>query len=95
MALLAWPEADAVVPRTDTKVHPLCALYRRQPVRSLARRRLADGKLALMGLLEEVRVSYLEGSDLRAVDPDGLALFNVNTPDEFEQLRKRLRDRAH
>jgi len=95
MALLACPEADAVVPRSGARAHPLCALYRREPVRSLARQRLADGELALMGLLEEVRVSYLEGADLRAVDPDGSALFNVNTPDEFEQLRKRLRDRAH
>ena len=95
LALLAFPEADAVVPRSGARVHPLCALYRREPVRSLARQRLADGELALMGLLEEVRVSYLDGSDLRAVDPDGSALFNVTTPNEFEQLRKRLHDRAH
>jgi molybdopterin-guanine dinucleotide biosynthesis protein A len=95
MALLAWPEADAVVPRTGAKIHPLCALYRREPVCRLARQRLADGELALVRLLDGVRVSYLEGPDLRAVDPDGSALFNVNTPDEFEQLRKRLRDRAH
>ena len=58
-----------------------------------ARRRLAAGELALVGLLEEVRVSYLEGPDLRAVDPDGSALFNVNTPEEFERLRERMQNR--
>jgi len=95
LALLAWPEADAVVPRTGAKAHPLCALYRREPVRSVARRRLAAGQLSLSGLLEGIRASYLEGPDLRAVDPDGSALFNANTPEELEQLRERLRDRSH
>jgi molybdopterin-guanine dinucleotide biosynthesis protein A len=93
LALLAWPEADAVVPRTGAKAHPLCALYRREPVRTVARRRLAAGQLSLSGLLEEIRASYLEGPDLQAVDPDGSALFNANTPEELEQLRERLRDR--
>ena len=86
---LAWPEADAVVPRTGEKVHPLCALYRREPVRTVARRRLAAGELALVGLLEELNVSYLGGSDLHAVDPDGSALFNANTPEEFARLQGR------
>jgi molybdopterin-guanine dinucleotide biosynthesis protein A len=95
LALLVWPEADAVVPRTGAKAHPLCALYRREPVRTLARRRLAAGELALVGLLEGVRVSYLEGPDLRAVDPDGSALFNVNTPEEFDRLRERLQNPVH
>jgi molybdopterin-guanine dinucleotide biosynthesis protein A len=90
LALLVWPEADAVVPRTETKIHPLCALYRRSRVRAVARRRLAAGELALVGLLEEISVSYLEGSDLGVLDPDGSALFNVNTPEEFERLRERL-----
>jgi molybdopterin-guanine dinucleotide biosynthesis protein A len=95
LALLAWPEADAVVPRTEAKVHPLCALYRREPVRTVGRRRLEAGELALVGLLEEVSVSYLEGADLDAVDPNGLALFNANTPEQFEWLRARLRTGDH
>jgi molybdopterin-guanine dinucleotide biosynthesis protein A len=95
LALLVWPEADAVVPRSGGKAHPLCALYRREPVCSVARRRLAAGELALVGLLDEIRVSYLEGPDLRAVDPDGTALYNANTPEEFERLRQRLQNTVH
>ena len=95
LGLLVWPEADAVVPRTGARAHPLCALYRREPVRSVARQRLAAGELALVGLLEGVRVRYLEGSDLRAVDPDGSALFNANTPEEFERLIDRRQNPVH
>ncbi len=95
LALLAWPGADAVVPRSEAKVHPLCALYRRESVGRVARRRLEIGELALVGLLEEISVSYLEGADLDAVDPDGLALFNANTPEQFEWVCERLREGTH
>ena len=61
----------------------------------MARRRLAAGELALVGLLEGVRVSYLEGPDLHAVDPDGSALFNANTPEEFARLQERLQNPVH
>jgi len=92
LALLVWPGADAVVPRSGAKAHPLCALYRRDAVLPVARRRLERGDLALVGLLEEVRASYLEGEDLRAVEPDGLALLNANTPEQFERLKARLKN---
>lgn len=82
LALVAAPEADALVPRTPDGSHPLCALYRRDPVLAVARARLAQGALALHGLLAAVETRHLEGPDLSAVDPDGAALTNVNTPAE-------------
>jgi molybdopterin-guanine dinucleotide biosynthesis protein A len=86
LALTAWPEHDAVVPRHEDRSHPLCALYRREPVLEIARQRLADGALRLGGLLDEVETSFLESPDLQVVDPDGLALTNVNTPADHERL---------
>jgi molybdopterin-guanine dinucleotide biosynthesis protein A len=92
LALLVWPAADAVVPRSGEKAHPLCALYHRDAVLPVARRRLERGELALVGLLEELGVRYLEGDDLKAVDPEGMALLNANTPEQFERLKARLHD---
>jgi molybdopterin-guanine dinucleotide biosynthesis protein A len=83
LALVAWPEADAVVPRTASGLHPLCALYRRDPVLAVARDRLADGRLALRGLLDAIDTATLEEADLARVDPDGTALLNVNTPEDL------------
>jgi len=87
LALVAWPEADAVVPRTRGRAHPLCAIYRRAPALVESRSRLAAGRLALQGLVDALDARFLEEADLLEVDPDGIALTNVNTPDELARAR--------
>ncbi len=69
LALFAWPEAAAVVPRCGDRTWPLCALYRRQAVLPVARARLTAGALDLTELLAQLETSYLEESDLIAVAP--------------------------
>lgn len=84
LALVAWPEDDAVVVRDDAgRAHPLCAIYRREVVLAAARERLSAGQYALRGVLDRVGTSWLEGVDLAAVDPDGRAIANANTPEEL------------
>lgn len=88
LALVAWPEADAVVACPPEGPQPLCAVYRREPALALVRRRLAEGRLAVRGLLDVLDTRRLEGADLAAVAPgaegDGAhALLNVNTPDDL------------
>jgi molybdopterin-guanine dinucleotide biosynthesis protein A len=87
LALVAWPDADAVVPRSASGRHPLCALYRREPVLAVAHARLADGQLALRGLLDAVDSVYLDEGDLEKVDPGGSALLNVNTPEDLARVQ--------
>lgn len=43
LALSAWPDADAVIPRRGGRPEPLCALWQRDAVLPLARARLAAG----------------------------------------------------
>jgi len=83
LALSAWPEHDAVVPRDSRGTHPLCAIYRREPVLAAARERLAAGRFKLEGLLDAVDTDYIEGADLALLDPDERALTNVNTPEDL------------
>ncbi len=89
LALLAWPEAEAVVPQTEDGLQPLCALYRRSAAPKL-RARLDRGALSVRGVLDDLEVARIAGPDLEAVDPDGLALRNVNTPDELAAFREQI-----
>ena len=87
LALVAWPEADVVALRAEGRVHPLCALYRRDSVSIVARENLAGNRLALGVLLDAVAVEYLEDADLAALDPAGTALVNVNDPEDLRRAR--------
>jgi molybdopterin-guanine dinucleotide biosynthesis protein A len=90
LALVAWPEGDAVVPRTGDGCHPLCALYRCDTALPVARSRLAAGELKLSGLLDALDTRYLDGRDLERVDPEGIALTNVNTPEDLARAESLL-----
>jgi len=82
-------EADAVVPRTERGYHPLCAAYTRACHPAVARR-LADRRLKMTGLLEEVRVRELTAGEIDVFGDRHRLLANVNTPadyEEFEGLR--------
>lgn len=90
LALVAWPLADVVVPRAGGRVHPLCALYRRDSVLSVARENLAGRRLALQALLDAVDVEYLDDADLAELDRAGTALTNVNDPEDLRRVKKHL-----
>lgn len=94
LALVAFPEADAVVPRCARGLQPLCAVYRRERILPLARERLAAGELALRGLLDVVETRELGPDDLARVDPNGLAFTNVNTPEQLARAESLLRAAA-
>jgi molybdopterin-guanine dinucleotide biosynthesis protein A len=86
LALVAWPDADVVLPRSERGLEPLCAIWSRAAVLPRAKAQLAAGRLALHELVSQGSRSLLEGGDLRAVDPDGDALANANTPEEWAAL---------
>ncbi|HEY2908328.1 MAG TPA: molybdenum cofactor guanylyltransferase [Vicinamibacterales bacterium] len=78
-------EADIVVPKTAHGYHPLCAAYARACLEPVSRR-LADNRLKMTGLFDDVRVRIVGVEEIGAFgDPDQL-LTNVNTPDEYLEL---------
>ena len=94
LALLACPEANAVVPRDSEYSHPLCALYAREATLARAEEALAEGRLRVGALVESLSPYYLEGLDLERLDPKPSGLRNVNTAEELEALRAELGDGA-
>ena len=92
LTLVAWPEADVVLPCREGRVEPLCAIWSRVVALPPARAALTAGRLVLHELIGELRVQRLEGDDLRAVDPQGRMLANANTPEEWQRLADLARD---
>jgi molybdopterin-guanine dinucleotide biosynthesis protein A len=76
---------DAVVPRTERGYHPLCAVYTRGCGAAVARR-LAEGRLTMIGLLEEIRVRTVTSDEIDAFGNPHRLLANVNTPAEYEDI---------
>ncbi|MGE3843594.1 MAG: molybdenum cofactor guanylyltransferase [Vicinamibacterales bacterium] len=69
----------AVVPRSRDGLHPLCAVYSTALAPAVADR-IATGRLALRGLVEDVDARVLGPEELLPFDRDGFLLANVNTP---------------
>jgi molybdopterin-guanine dinucleotide biosynthesis protein A len=75
---------DAVVPRSRRGYHPLCAVYARS-CHTTVQERLAARQLAMMALLEPLRVRAMEAHQIESFGlPDPLA--NMNTAAEFDDL---------
>jgi molybdopterin-guanine dinucleotide biosynthesis protein A len=86
LALVAWPRAEAVVPRPASGPQPLCALYARAPAARAARARLEVGRLALRGVLDDLEVAWLDPDALAPYDPHGRLLANLNTPEDLARI---------
>ena len=70
---------DAVVPRTsDGRIHPLCALYRCS-VSGIVGRLIAEDRLRVTDLLENIRTRFLDVGDVSDV-------VNVNTKEDYKNL---------
>lgn len=78
-------ERDIVVPQTERGYHRLCAVYTRRCHPAVARR-LAERRLTLLGLLDDVRVRVVEKDEIERFGNAERLLANVNTPDELRDL---------
>src|SRR5512138_1609423 len=77
--------ADAVLVRFRGHVEPLHAFWSRACLPVLERL-LADGEPSFRDLAAAVRTRIVEEEEWRAVDPDGRAFANCNTPEDARRL---------
>jgi molybdopterin-guanine dinucleotide biosynthesis protein A len=79
--------ADAVVPRWNGRLQPLCAVYARQ-CRAAGEAMAAENIFALRDLLDRVDLRVVEEDVLRLEDPKGLSFLDADTPEELAALRR-------
>jgi len=83
LAILRETDADAVIPRTDAGTEPFHAVYRRQSCLPHVQTALEQGKRRVDAWFGQVRIHYLERTEILPYDPDGLAFININTPEDL------------
>ena len=80
--------ADAVVPCWDGRVQPLLAVYRRSILPQFEAQ-IASGELRAAAVLDKVRTRMVDEDEMRALDPEGLSFFNMNTPLDYQNALAR------
>ena len=77
---------DAVVPYTDDW-EPLYALYAKTCLPHMERL-IHSGDLKIARFFPHVRVRRVDKEELEPYDPEGLSLYNMNTPEEFARAEE-------
>jgi molybdopterin-guanine dinucleotide biosynthesis protein A len=83
------PQADAVVPHTAGRWHPLAGLYCRE-VQPTVERILASGSRRMLDLIGAISVDRIDDHELRRFDPELRCLRNVNTVEEYAAALREL-----
>lgn len=91
--LLQDREVDAVVPRSLAGLEPMHAVYRRSTCLPVIQAALIGERLKAIDWFSRVRMLELDPDALHKLDPEGLAFWNVNTPEEFKQAEVVARQR--
>ena len=76
------PKADIVIPSTDSGFEPMFAVYKKTCLPAMVWQ-LEQELLKIQGLFRKVRVKTVAESKLRALDPELISFFNINTPEDL------------
>jgi molybdenum cofactor guanylyltransferase len=92
--LLAQEKADVVIAETVEGFEPLHAVYRRETCVPAIEAAIASDQWRMVSWFPQVKVRILTSDEIRRYDPDGLAFWNVNTPQEFAEAEQRSSGRS-
>lgn len=83
-------EFDAIVPRTSSGWHPLCAAYRRTCALPM-RNALDKGESAVIDVLPNLRVDVITSERLTEAGLDEEIFENVNSAEDWQRVLRRTR----
>ena len=81
--LISESGADVVIPQTEHGYEPLHAIYRRETCIPPVETALDANKWKVISWFDSVKVRALTREETAAFNPDGLAFWNLNTPEDF------------
>lgn len=81
------PGFDVAIPRDkEGRLEPLHALYSRNCLSPIYQQ-IQRGNLKIDGFLDQVKVRYVEDSEINEFDPRRLSFFNINTSNDLVKAR--------
>jgi FdhD protein len=78
--------ADVVMPRSDSGLEPLHALYTKRCLPAIEAS-LQQGRRRLISFLPSVKVQEIPPSVVATLDPLNSSFSNINTPEQYHRLR--------
>jgi molybdopterin-guanine dinucleotide biosynthesis protein A len=78
---------DVVIPRIGDNVEPLHAIYSQACLLPIEEQ-LDRGERRVVCFHPNVRMRYVEASEINDLDPQHLSFFNINTPQDLETARR-------
>jgi molybdopterin-guanine dinucleotide biosynthesis protein A len=86
---LEGTDADVILPRNKYGYEPLHAIYRRDTCLLAVQGALDQGEWRLISWIDSVSYSIFSIDEVQLFDPDGLAFWNLNTPEEFQAAQSK------
>lgn len=86
---LARDKADVVIAEAAEGFEPLHAVYRRETCIPAIESAIAADQWRMISWFPQVKVRKLTPDELGRYDPEHLAFWNVNTPEEFTKAEQR------
>lgn len=77
---------DVALPRTRDGYHPLCACWNRSAESAIATQ-IAAGRRRIVDVLPALKVCEIGPDEVMRFDPEGMLLFNVNTPHDYARAQ--------
>ncbi len=88
-SILVQEEADVVIAETPEGFEPLHAIYRRQNCIPAIETAIASDQWRVISWFPQVKVRVLTMDEVDRYDPEHVAFWNVNTPEEFSEAEQR------
>jgi molybdopterin-guanine dinucleotide biosynthesis protein A len=86
--LLVEKEADVIIAKSDEGYEPLHAVYRRATCLPAIESAIGADQWKVIAWFPRVKVYVLTSEEIKSFNPDGLAFWNVNTPEEFAEAER-------
>jgi molybdenum cofactor guanylyltransferase len=82
-------DAEALLPMNAFGAEPLCAMYHKRG-EAVVRAAVGSGVRKVTDGLKQLRVDRIEPPEWKAFDSEGLLFKNMNSPEDYEEAKRKL-----